>query len=232
MWIYYNNSRKSLIKDVKIFGTFSEKMPAQKEMFIEFYGDSILNGSNIFLGGTSAATSDGTQAFGWLTAQAMNADCNIIGCGGLGLSVSEGNFVMNDVWNKNGSLNVNGVTEYDFKRIPDVVVVELGVNDQARSSKTTEANYKAAVWNFVRNLRMAYGYDVPIVWVYGYHDKAYWELTKSVLDNEHDDKIYYCELTKSYIPKEQGGDGWHPDLKTSKVMAEELTAFLKTILNK
>ena len=221
------------LKQVKIYGKFAEEIPAQKELFIEFYGDSILNGSNIFLGGTSAYTSDGTQAFGWLTAQALNADCNIIGCGGLGLSVSGSDFVMNDVWNLNGSLKVSGVTEYDFERTPDVVVVELGVNDEARKTQTTEMKYKTAVLEFVKNIRKTYGEDVPIVWVYGYHDKSYWALTKEVLDNAYDgetDNIYYCELTKSYLTSAQGGDGYHPDVNTSKVMAEELTAFLKRIL--
>lgn len=221
------------LSNVRICGTFSEELPKQKDLFIEFYGDSILNGSNIFLGGTSAYTSDGTQAFGWLTAQALGADCNIIGCGGLGLSVSGDNFVMDDVWNLNGSLRADGVTKYDFKRTPDVVVVELGVNDEARKGNTTEAKYKAAVLQFVKNLREAYGKDVPIVWVYGYHDQAYWTLTKEALDSVYageNDNIYYCKLSKSYIPTAQGGDGWHPNVKTSQTMAEELTAFLKTIL--
>lgn len=218
------------LSEVKIHGSFMEEMPAQKELFIEFYGDSILNGSNIFLGGTSPATSDGTQAFGWLTAQALGADCNIIGCGGLGLSVSGSDFVMNDIWDLNGSLKVSGVTEYDFERTPDVIVVELGVNDEVRNA--SETAYKTAVLEFVKGIRREYGEDVPIVWVYGYYAKDCWEMTKEVLDTRYDgeeDNIYYCELSPSNIPSSQGGDGIHPSVATSKVMAEELVAFLKRI---
>ena len=219
------------LKQVKINGTFAEEMPAEKELFIEFYGDSILNGSNIFKGGTSAATSDGTQAFGWLTAEALGADCNIIGCGGLGLFISGSNFVMSDVWNLNGSLNVSGVTKYKFERTPDAVVVELGVNDDVRGASATD--YKRAVLEFVEKIRNKYGDDVPIVWVYGYYEQDYWELTKEALDSAYDgeeDNIYYCQLSPSNIPKSEGGDGIHPGVETSKVMAEELTAFLKKVL--
>jgi hypothetical protein len=220
------------LKQVKINGTFADELPAEKEMFFEFYGDSILNGSNIFMGGTSAATSDGTQGFGWLTAQAFNADCNIIGCGGLGLSLSGSDFVMSDVWNLNGSLKVNGVTKYKFERTPTAVIVELGVNDEVRGAN--EATYKAAVLEFVEKIRNKYDEDVPIVWVYGYYEKDCWEWTKEALDGRYNgevDNIYYCELSPSNIPKSEGGDGIHPNVETSKVMAEELIAFLKEILD-
>ena len=219
------------LKQVKINGKFSDEMPAEKELFIEFYGDSILNGSNIFMGGTSAATSDGTQAFGWLTAQALGADCNIIGCGGLGLKISGSNFVMGDLWNLNGSLNVSGVTKYDFDRVPDFVVVELGVIDEVRGANPTQ--YKSAVLEFVEKIRNKYDEDVPIIWVYGYYAQDNWELTKEALDGRYngaEDNIYYCELSPSNISKAEGGDGIHPNVATSKVMAEELIAFIKKLL--
>ncbi|MBQ8440615.1 MAG: hypothetical protein IJX19_08135, partial [Clostridia bacterium] len=77
--------------NVRINGSFLDK-PAERELFLEFYGDSILNGSNVRMGGSSVSNSDATQAFGWLTAEALNADMNLIGCGGLGLTKNKRSF--------------------------------------------------------------------------------------------------------------------------------------------
>ena len=220
------------LKEVRLTGIF--RAAQSRKLFIEFYGDSILNGSNIYLGGTSVETSDGTRAFGWLTAKALNADCNIIGCGGLGLSVSGMDWIMDDVWNLAGSNLKTSTPVYDFGRVPDFVVIELGDNDAARASQTTIRKYKIQVKNFVEKIREKYGDSVPIVWLYGYHPETYWEHTKYVLDllGGKEANLYYCRLTESYISKDNGGDGNHPNVQTSEVMAEELTSYLKNLLKK
>ena len=66
------------VVEVQLQGSFG-KRPKQKSRFIEYYGDSILNGSNIYTGGTSVNSTDGTLAFGYTSALALNDDCNIIG---------------------------------------------------------------------------------------------------------------------------------------------------------
>lgn len=217
------------INKVTINGFFTEK-PVEKELFIEFYGDSILNGSNVYLGGTTPATSDATKAFGWLTAEKLNADCNIIGCGGLGLAKSGGDFVMGDVYNLNGSLNVSGVTEYDFARIPDAVVIELGVNDEVRSADP--ATYKANARALISALRSKYGNNVPIIWLNGYHDKNFWTNTLAVINELGGESanIYVCTTAKTYLTTEQGGDNYHPDVAGQESMANTLSAFIRDLL--
>ena len=224
-----------VMRDIRITGQLMEK-PADRELFIEFYGDSILTGSNVYLGGTSAATSDATRAFGWVAAQELNADCNIVGHGGLGLVKGSANYGMLNIYDLCGSNKLKDVPKYDFARIPDVVVVELGVNDYANGGlASTPDVFATGVETFIGNLRGKYGKDVPIVWVYGYRDdeQDFWATTKAALDGlkaDGDNNIHYCEVSVAYVPKSQGGDGWHPNVKMAKTFGGEVAEFIESIL--
>ena len=218
------------IADVEITGSFG-KRPAQKDRFIEYYGDSILNGSNIYKGGTSVTSTDGTLSFGYMSALALNADCNIIGRGGMGLyakdSATEG---MNEIWNLTSSAKAPGVQEYDFSKIPDVVVVELGCND-VLSSRYMDARYKEAIGVMIDNIRSAYGNEMKIIWCYGYNDQMdeKWEtLVKPTLDalNTYG-TILYCELPTAPLDKSLGGDGLHPDVEIAGRMATAMAEFIE-----
>ena len=216
------------ISDVQILGSFG-KRPKQKERFIEYYGDSALNGSNILKGGTSVKSTDGTLAFGYMSALALNADCNIIGRGGMGLypknSSTEG---LNEIWNLTSSSKAPGVQEYDFSRTPDVVVVVLGGNDVS-SDRYTPQRFKESIQVMIENIRSIYGNDMKIVWCYGYSKSKmdYWDIEKAALDEVNDGTIMYCPITCIAIPKSEGGDGLHTDVAGGAVQGAELAQFLE-----
>ncbi|MBQ2254939.1 MAG: hypothetical protein II325_07290 [Clostridia bacterium] len=44
--------------------------------------------------------------------------------------------------------------------------------------------------------------------------------------------LYICQVSNAAASKEVGGDGTHPNIETAARMAEELTAYLKELLNK
>ena len=224
-----------IMNEVRIIGEFRDK-PADRDLFIEFYGDSILNGSNVYLGGTSAATSDATNGFGWLAAQYLDADCNIVGHGGLGLVRGSTDYGMLDLYDLCGSIKLTGVPEYDFARKPDAVVIELGINDYVNGGlSATPDVFAAGVETFIGNLRAKYGANVPIVWVYGYRDdeQDFWAATKETLDSlkaAGDSNIHYCRVSTAYVPKSQGGDGWHPNARMARTFGSEVAEFLESIL--
>ena len=90
------------IGNVKVKGEFLPK-PADRELYLEFYGDSILNGSNVMVAGGGINASDATQAFGFVTAELMNADMALIGCSSIGLTTNSRSFVMKDIMNYAGA---------------------------------------------------------------------------------------------------------------------------------
>ena len=216
------------ISEVEITGSFG-KRPAQKDRFIEYYGDSGMNGSNILLGGTSVTSTDGTLAFAYMSALELNADCSLIGRGGMGLypkdSATEG---MNEIWNLTSSSKAPGVQEYDFGRIPDVVVVALGGNDTS-SKRYTEERYVESIQLMIENIRSAYGNEMKIVWCYNYSlsKMDYWDIEKAALDEVNNGTILYCPITCIPISKEDGGDGRHTDAAGGKVQGSELAAFIE-----
>ena len=232
---------------VRIMGEFEAK-PAQREMFFEFYGDSILNGSSIRMGGSGAAYSDATQAFGWVTAENLNADMNLIGCGNLGLTQNKRNFLMQDLIEWSGAhctaykadstvtLDRTDIPMYDFARIPNAVIIEQGVNDKANAATPA---FKEALTQMINTLREKYGKDVPIVLLTGY-------TTNAVADDSYNTAIpaiiaelggesknlYVCKLSNAAASSSIGGDNIHPNIETAGAMAAELTAFLENLLKK
>jgi hypothetical protein len=224
-----------VMHEVRLTGWFREK-PADRKLFIEFYGDSTLHGSNVFLGGTSAQTSDATSAFGWIAAQRLNADCSLIGHGGLGLVKSNISYSMLDLYNLCGSIKLDNVPQYDFSRVPNAVVIKLGTNDYVNGGlSATPEIYAEGIVKFIDIIRQKYGAAVPIVWIYGHRDDAldFWPTTKATLDtikDAGDGNIHYCKVSVAYVPKNQGGDNWHPNVKMSKIMGGEVANFLEKLL--
>ena len=217
------------ILEVGVIGTFGEA-PEKRDVLIEFYGDSIINGSNIFGGGTSISSTDATSAFGWLAAKELNADCNLVGCDGLGLAYSNCPYTMEDIWDANGTPADSG--KYDFVRVPDIVVIELGVNDAVYGAGKDIEAYRAAVEALIANIRAKYGSEVPIVWLYGYHDNENWANTEDIIFRlrNSDKKLYACEMPRSNVGVSDGGDGNHPDVETTKALTEKLVEALKPLL--
>ncbi|MBQ8432612.1 MAG: hypothetical protein IJX28_06975 [Clostridia bacterium] len=229
-------------ESVQITGNFLEK-PKDRDLFLEFYGDSILNGSNVRMGGSSVENSDSTQAFGWVTAELMNADMSLIGCGGIGLTKNKRSFWMKDVMEYCGaqySLPTNdpsgyllpGIPKYDFARIPDAVIIEQGVND---GSNATTPLFKTELTNMIHLLREKYGKEVPIVLLVGYTSGGKYNTAIPTIIQElggESANLYVCKLSNAAASKDIGGDGTHPNVETSAKMARELSEYLKTLLNK
>jgi hypothetical protein len=192
-----------VMNEVRLTGLFREK-PANQHLFLEFYGDSTLHGSNIFLGGTRAETSDATSAFGWIAARQLGADCSLIGHGGLGLVKSNLSYCMLDLYDLCGSINFADVPKYDFARVPDAVIVKLGTNDYVHGGLSGAPEvYAEGIAKFIGNIRLKYGTAVPIVWIYGLRDDGldFWATTKATLDilkNAGDINIHYCKVSAGY----------------------------------
>ena len=143
---------------------------------------------------------------------------------------------MLNIYDLCGSINLSGTPKYKFDRKPDAVVIELGINDYVNGGlSSSPETYAAGVKQFVENLRAKYGEDLSIVWLYGYRDDAkdFWSTTKATLDKliaAGDENIHYCKVSKAYLTSQQGGDGWHPNVKMATTFGQEVADFLKDLV--
>lgn len=120
--------------------------PANKDIYIEFIGDSYSCGDGAIGTYTPgvmwlAEEDSATHAFTYLAAQELDADYSIVARGGIGMfsgsfSAEEGTYNESStpgIYGKTSGYNSdNG--DYGFERQPDVVVIELGSNDGVNSS--------------------------------------------------------------------------------------------------
>ena len=218
----------SLLKAISMTGYLYEA-PKERDYFIEVIGDSITCGYGNL--GTKAEGSDGTalwedgtQAFPFLTAEALGADCSVIGCSGIGVqkgysAVTEKDFYIQ--WCRYRNTN----NPYNFKaaRVPDIVVINLGTND--KSTGATEAEFKTEVKYLINYVRTAYGQNVPVIWTYNMMGNGCFDWVKPVLAEMGGESagLYYVELNQN-----QEGGGGHPLASAHKTAANTLSSFIRT----
>ncbi len=204
-------------------------------LLIEFVGDSITAGASMFRAeaGQAAddpACQDGTQTYAYQTAQALGADFQA--CCTSGYGVVKG-------WNSDNAnlLKMYPFTAYHvrhqdkeenywpFARQADVVVINLGTNDNTVSSKKklTKTQFQegaTALMELVREKNP----DSQIVWATGMMGTFYeQELTAAVEElGGAEAGYYFCEL-----PKGTGGGAGHPNLEQHTAAAKALTEFLQ-----
>ena len=170
-----NNYTLSEFKEILFTGYMLER-PADNKLYIEVIGDSITCGmGNIGVDGCaepqSAVWEDGSQSYGYMMAEALNADYSIISESGIGVSGSWGDHSIFDLYTK-ASYKRNQTEEHSFDRVPDLVIVNLATNDyflnkDKSSSICTTNDVVAKGKELVALIRAKYGKDVPIVWTIG-----------------------------------------------------------------
>ena len=218
-----------IAESIKIDGKLLDA-PADKELLIEFIGDSITCGYGVIEGATSDSANvgtykycDATRAFAYLTAEKLGADWRIEGVSGAGMVSGYTSYTVPEIYYTHTWAR-NKTKQYDFanERTPDVIVINLGTNDQSKSSNA-EA-FRTAVKTFVQTIREKYGKDIPIVWAYGMMNDAMNTHVKTVFEGlggaAHG--YYTVKLTQN----KKGGNG-HPNAAGQITAAEELTKFLK-----
>jgi len=207
-------------------GRLNER-PADRDLYIEFIGDSITAGYGTYSAeGTTQQYfpySDGTQSYAFFTAEKLNADYSLLArCSWGILAVKEGENLP-DVYkyicyNRNKDL-------YNFEtaRKPDIIVVNLGTNDYSKGMVNNA--FKDKTVEFIADLRAKNGQDVPIVFVYGMMNNTGYAYTMKAVREAGGEanKLYTLEL-----PKGTTGGGNHPSIEEQMKAADKLTEFLQT----
>lgn len=240
------------IKEIKCVGSPIEPTE-NKDMLIEFVGDSITCGYGIddpdkdhhFV----TATEDVTKAYAYLTAKALDADYSMVSFSGYGIisgytdngkkvtaqTVPQFYTKLGYSWGQNGSFSPQN-TEWDFSgRKPDLVVVNLGTNDDSYTQNDAEkqAEYSEKYTEFLKLIREK-NPDARILCILGVMgDRLYPFVEKAVEDftqQTGDGKISSFKLTPQSARDGYSAD-WHPSVKTHEKTAEKVAEEIKRLMN-
>ena len=223
------------------FAGWFEERPADADLYIEFIGASMFGGYGN-LGTTSTKNpsyplnSDGTQAYPYLTAQALGADHSIVSRSGIGVLKGSSLPGYKTIYMANSYFRSETVA-YKPTRVPDVIVSGIGHNDinNMKGSGTTLpeaalANYKKEIKDLVTSIWMLYGKTVPIVWTHnmmGTSSENFVIYANTVEEafkelGGENSNLYVLKLTSN-----RSGGGSHPTIKGHQTQSSELVAFLK-----
>ena len=233
-----NQSERSrcVLKTIDFYGSIVE--PAKdKELYIEILGDSITCGhgnlwdktKNNTGDGSETVYEDGTQAYAFLTAEALDADYSIISQSGIGVyrgwtkqTDNGSGYRMMDFYTK-ASYHRSNSAAYDFSsaRVPDVVIINLGTNDNSFSSP--KDSFKTYAKNLINHIRDVYGKDVPIVWAHNMMGNCLFSYTAEALNELGGEGagLYSVQLNQN----NDGGQG-HPVVSAHETAADTLSKFI------
>ena len=205
----------------------SVKAAEQKKLYIEYVGDSITSGKGVLSSAQYKADDpnhSATHSYAYLSAGLLDADYSMVSRGSCGF-VHTSNACPKTMTNMYDYVNPFAADEalksYDFTRKPDVIILALGTNDGS-------TGFKEAALAMIEQIRARNGKDVKIVIQYGMmtksHEAAFPEIAKEA-------GCYSLKVTKDNSGGSSRANGTgHPGVKGQAKVAEELAAFLKTIL--
>ena len=222
-----------------------------KKKKIEFIGNSITCG----MGNDTKEIPCGTGewydqhnaywAYGPILSRALNADYVLSSVSGIGMyrnwnDENEKEAIMPEVY-ENLYLNRDTTKPYDFKFQPDLVSICLGTNDLSDGDGVKPRlpfNEEKYISNYIAFIKTVYQHapKTKIVlltspMVSGERNVILVKCLKKVIQAFDNDTLHQPITLFEYQPMIPKGCGYHPDIDDHKVMAAQLEATFKTLLN-
>lgn len=239
------------IKKISVSGTKIQPTKA-KELLIEFIGDSITCGYGVDDPNKnhhfSTATEDFTKTYAYKTATALKADYSAVSFSGYGIisgytsnTVRNENQILSKYYDKVGFSygKFAGTKEpssiaWSFKNQPDVVVINLGTNDDSyvKNDSVKQEEYVKGYTAFLKQVREK-NPEAKILCTLGIMgDSLFSSLEKAVNEYKSTSKDENVSTMKFDVQLAKDGYGadWHPSEATHKKAAEKLTAEIKKLL--
>ena len=238
------------ISDIKVTGSEIKPTP-NKDILIEFIGDSITCGygaddpvkENHF----STKTEDVTKAYAYKTAAALNADYSMVSFSGYGIisgytndkkvsaqTVPQYYTKLGYSWASNGSFTPANI-DWDFsKRQPDIIVVNLGTNDDSYTKTDSERQmeYCTEYVEFLKLIREK-NPDAKILCTLGVMGDRLYEYVQLAALN-YTEETGDTNISTMKFDVQSPDDGysadWHPSITTHDKASEKLAAEIKSLI--
>ena len=234
------------IKTIEANGTIAPT--AEKDLYIEFVGDSITCGYGVddedrnhhF----STSTEDCTKAYAYKTAQMLDADYSLVAISGYGIisgytgnpDKKSANQIMPKYYDKIGYSYTRGVAGIDwtFERQPDVIVINLGTNDESycKSDKDKQAEFTTEYVNFLKQVREK-NPDSKILCVLGVMGSGLYKCVEEAVSTysaETGDNAVYAMRLANQDQADGIAADWHPTEKTHEKTSTAVSDKIKEIL--
>lgn len=221
------------VKSISLAGEITQP-EADKDLLIEFVGGAVVTGMGMLYDKeialydpSSAIYQEGTESFAYKTAQSLNADISVVARQGIGAVTGWQKVSMIDAYNYTMHA-ANNTLLYDFKKQPDIIVVELGAADydvlKWNNTDKTEEEIVDGFYDMLALLREK-NPNAYIVWTYGFNDTVLKDVIPTVIENSGgaEKGFYAVKLSHS----NQGGKGLPNEAGHTKA-ANELIDFIRT----
>ena len=213
---------------------------SKSNTMIEFIGDSItVGGGNLGSAetnsdiGSNPSMQDGTRSYAHLTARALGYDYSISARTGIALYYGYGysdaqadtfeNFY--NIYNIQNYYR-DKTTKYVPNRESDIICINLGTNDYWSNTLPDDNAFTAKMVDFVSIVKRKSPHARIVLITGGINDKSKKAVTAAAQQlGGETSGVYLCHLT-SWLT---AGANTHPSVAQHELMAQELTAFIKTI---
>lgn len=239
------------IREILLTGNSLTPTP-EKALKIEFVGDSITCGYGV--NGTledtyKTSNENATEAYAYLTAQKLEADYSLVSYSGYGVlsgytdtGIIHTGALLPNFYNKFGRSNGTILVaispdqiNWDFNKfVPDVVVVNLGTNDfsYCGSDEEKSKQFQLVYIEFLKTIR-GYNPQAKIVCTLGIMGAGLYPSVEKAVEmytlETGDTEISSMKFNEQLEVDGYGVD-WHPSVVTQEKAADQLVAYLKSIL--
>lgn len=222
---------------------------AEKELKIEFIGDSITCGYGVDDENRnhhfSTKTEDATKAYAYKTAELLDADYSLVSYSGHGIVsgyTTQGKKVAaQQLPNKYECLAISSGTgtdgfnaagvDWDFSRsVPDIIVINLGTNDNSYTGKDEELikEYSDGYVKFLEKVRKNNA-DAHIICAFGVMGADLYDAICAAAEN-YTAETGDTNISTLRLSTQDGSTGyaadWHPTAATHDIAASELADYI------
>ncbi len=235
------------VGEITLYGKNKIKPTKEKELKIEFIGDSITCGYGIDEMNENApfstATENFTKTYAYLTAEQLNADYSAVCFSGYGVySGYTSNGILNAedtvplYYDKSSFLYGGRETQWDFSEFQsDIVVINLGTNDASYCAKSLSGRqeFTRKYTDFIRQVRYHNPYAY-IICILGDMNNALYSCIEQAVSN-YINSVFDNRVTAMTIGYKMGENdiviNGHPGYMSNVYAANELSSKIAELLN-
>lgn len=227
-------SRSELVS-LETDGTFYRYESTPKPLKITFIGDSLTCGYGNLSNNTeipfSTLYEDGLKSYASIAAKMLNADYEIISVSGIGLYKSiYANVTMPSIYEQ---YDIYDITPYPFDKKEDIVILNIGTNDNSYmkflvepTRIVEEKNFLQAYIKFILRLRVLHPKAIILAISQGERQTFVDDLIKEAVSMTNDPMIKHFRV--SPIEEKDGmGQQYHPTVITHERWGMELAEYIK-----